>query len=116
MIHNPAGCVCGEAVDMRKYADLLEKIGDTLISDYVGKTGLSNDDVRQKMNAETWMTADEAVEFGFVDSVGESEAIAAYADTDDYSKYFQNKEKYNEYKAKMTNNDDNTNTKMGTLY
>ena len=38
MIHNPAGCVYGTAPDMRKMADTLDKVRDTIIGVYVDKT------------------------------------------------------------------------------
>ena len=59
------------AADMRGLADVLDKIAGTMLTTYAGKTGKTSEEIRPLMEAETWMTADEAREFGFVDEVGE---------------------------------------------
>lgn len=69
MIHNAQGGVMGEAADMRKYADVLEKMSANVAAIYEKKTGVSADHWRELMNAETWMTAEEAVDEGLADTV-----------------------------------------------
>jgi ATP-dependent Clp endopeptidase proteolytic subunit ClpP len=80
MIHNPSMEAGGDAAKMKQAADILEKIESQLISAYVIKTGKPEDEIREKMAAETWFTADEAVAYGFADSVTESLKIAAIYD------------------------------------
>lgn len=73
MIHNPWGMAVGESDDMRKYADLLEVQRAQAISIYVARTGRSEDEIAAMMDAETWMTAEEAVANGFADEIARSE-------------------------------------------
>lgn len=82
MVHNPIGGAYGNAEDMREIADILDKIGASLVSTYVARTGKTEDEVRALLAAETWMTAAEAVELGFADEVEEALKIAATFDTD----------------------------------
>ena len=77
MVHNPTGMVMGTATDMRSLADVLDKIAGTMVGTYVGKTGKPEDDIRAMLDAETWMTADEAKENGFIDEISEEMDMAA---------------------------------------
>ncbi|TRO38563.1 Clp protease ClpP [Pseudomonas sp. ALS1131] len=77
MVHRPWGIQGGEADDMRRYADLLEKIEDTMVAAYMAKTGKSQDDIKALLKAETWMDGREAVEAGFADQLTEPLAAAA---------------------------------------
>jgi len=69
MIHDPSGIVMGSAEDMRKMADTLDLVRDTIVGVYHGKTQLSQDDLAALMTAETWMGAEEAKAKGFVDTI-----------------------------------------------
>lgn len=77
MIHRPWGMQGGDADDLRKYADLLDKVEGNLLSTYTKKTGLSDDEVRALLDAETWLTGPEAVERGFADQLTEPLVAAA---------------------------------------
>jgi ATP-dependent protease ClpP protease subunit len=66
MVHNPWGWEIGEASDMRKYADILDSMRDQIVATYKWHTkDLSDKDIQALMNDETWMTADEALAYGF---------------------------------------------------
>lgn len=80
MIHNSRGIAFGGAKEMRDTADLLEKINGSIRDTYVRKTGRKADEVEAWMDAETWFTADEAKDAGFVDEVEGSKAVKANAD------------------------------------
>lgn len=69
MIHNPSMNACGMSEDLRKSADLLDKIKESIIDIYLKKTNLSREEVSQKMDEETWFSAEEALEAGFVDKI-----------------------------------------------
>jgi enoyl-CoA hydratase/carnithine racemase len=69
MIHNPWSVVVGDSEDMRKEADILDKLSETAVKTYTRNSKLSEDDVRAAMSAETWYSADEAKKAGFIDSV-----------------------------------------------
>ena len=67
MIHNASGFVWGDKSDMRETADLLEKIEGAIVNDYTKKTGKDVADIIAWMDDETWFTAAEALEHGFID-------------------------------------------------
>jgi ATP-dependent Clp endopeptidase proteolytic subunit ClpP len=69
MIHDPWVIAMGNQYDLREIADLLEKIGGNLMDIYTGKTKTGKKEMKQMMADETWMTAKEAEEKGFVDTV-----------------------------------------------
>ncbi|MDG9928263.1 MULTISPECIES: ClpP-like prohead protease/major capsid protein fusion protein [unclassified Pseudomonas] len=77
MVHRPWGIQGGEADDMRRYADLLEKIEGTMVAAYMAKTGKSEEEIKALLKAETWMDGREAVEAGFADQLTEPLAAAA---------------------------------------
>ena len=84
MIHNPFGKSMGGADDMRKTADLLDKIKQELINIYANKTQLSEETISSMMDEETWLTSQEAKEMGFIDGITEPIKIAA---SFDFSKF-----------------------------
>ena len=79
MIHNPWGFAMGDASEMRKTADLLDKIGGSLVTAYSSKSGKSDDEISALMDSETWMTAQEAKDAGFIDEISEQMDLAACA-------------------------------------
>lgn len=79
MIHNPWSLAIGDADAMRKEADVLDKIKVGIVSAYRDKTGKTDEDLSSLMDAETWMTAAEAVEMGFADEMTKSVKAAAMA-------------------------------------
>jgi ATP-dependent protease ClpP protease subunit len=79
MMHNPSGLVIGTSEDMRKLADVLDKIRDTMIGAYIGKSKKTEEEVIALLNAETWLDAEEAKAAGFVDEIGDEMDMAACA-------------------------------------
>lgn len=77
MIHNVSGLAYGTADEMRKAADVAEKMQKNIVAAYVAKTGKSAEEIEEKMDEETWFSADEAKEFGFVDEVTDRIEAAA---------------------------------------
>ncbi|EUJ33527.1 Clp protease [Listeria floridensis FSL S10-1187] len=69
MIHNVSMGAGGDYHDMNKASEILEKANLALSNAYVQKTNLSQDEILQMMDSETWLTADEAKEKGFVDEI-----------------------------------------------
>lgn len=69
MIHNPWSFSIGDANEMRQQADLLDKVSASLISTYRNKTGMEDIEIAAMLDAETWLSAEEAVEFGFADEI-----------------------------------------------
>jgi len=79
MIHNPWTVSMGDSEQLRKEADLLDKLKSTLVNAYVRKTGMEQNQVAEMMDAETWLDAVEAVALGFADAIEEGVAAAATA-------------------------------------
>jgi ATP-dependent Clp endopeptidase proteolytic subunit ClpP len=79
MIHQPFGGVSGRSATIRKYADTLDKVSDTIVGVYQSKTGKEPSEIIAAMDAETWFTADEAIAFGFADEVDAEIQMAACA-------------------------------------
>lgn len=67
MIHEGAGMCIGDAADMRELADLLDRSSDNIAGIYAERAGGSVKQWRERMRAETWYTAAEAVEAGLAD-------------------------------------------------
>jgi ATP-dependent Clp endopeptidase proteolytic subunit ClpP len=79
MIHNPSGVAMGDAADMRQLADLLDKLKGSLIAAYRDRTKKSDEDLTAMMDAETWLTGEEAVAQGFADELTDAVALSASA-------------------------------------
>lgn len=75
MIHNPKAVAAGGADDMRTLADRLDAVRDNIASMYVARAGGTVDQWRDVMAAETWYSADEAVQAGLADRVSEQPAV-----------------------------------------
>lgn len=70
MIHNVSmSGASGDYHDMQKNAEILRQMNAALASAYVAKTGRSNDEILRLMDRETWLTANQALEMGFVDGI-----------------------------------------------
>ena len=80
MIHNPWTVVIGEADEMLKAAEKLEKLRDTIVATYHWHSELDGDEIRTLMDGETWMDAGEAIANGFADEKIEGLKAAASID------------------------------------
>lgn len=80
MVHDPITFAYGNADVMRETADILDKFKVGLVAAYARKTGMNEAEITELMNDETWMTAEEAVAYGFADEVTESVQVAAMFD------------------------------------
>lgn len=77
MIHNPWTVSRGEAKDFEKSIEILTKVKDSIILAYEAKTGLDKEELSALMDAETWMTGQEAYDKGFIDELIQNEQVAA---------------------------------------
>lgn len=74
MIHDASGGCMGNATEMKQMADLLDKVSDNIASIYAAKAGSGTaDEWRAVMRGEQWYNADEAVEAGLADRVGDTD-------------------------------------------
>jgi len=69
MIHNAWMVAIGDPDDLRKSADTLEKISDTLVATYAARSGKAASEIAAMMDAETWLNAQEAVDQGFATEI-----------------------------------------------
>lgn len=69
MIHNVSASGSGDYRDMQHTADVLENANLTIANAYNIKTGIPQDELLAMMDEETWMTAQQAKEKGFVDEI-----------------------------------------------
>jgi ATP-dependent protease ClpP protease subunit len=69
MVHNASGVCFGEASDMRNLADLLDKIRDVQMIGAYSRTGMTPDQLKAIMDAETWYSPQEAIDAGWADAI-----------------------------------------------
>ena len=78
MIHNPWTYASGDAEDLRKVATALDQAMEAIIAAYKSKApDIDEVELRRLVNAETWLTASEAVALGLADEVGEGLTVKA---------------------------------------
>lgn len=75
MIHNAWTDACGDPNELRKAADDLEIITKPSVNIYVNKTGLSEEEIKNMMDKETWMDYKSAFEKGFATSIQKNDTI-----------------------------------------
>lgn len=76
MLHNMWMCVTGNAAELRKAADDLDKINQAGVEAYLEKAGdkLSPETIARLEDEETWLTAEECIRYGLADRYAEQEA------------------------------------------
>lgn len=84
MIHEGQSRAIGDASEMRKTAEMLDKINESVVSVYVEATSLDAADITEMVSEETWMTAAEAQEFGFATEVSETVAVNQVSNLSSY--------------------------------
>lgn len=89
MIHNPWTLVVGNANELRKQADDLDRIGNSSKQSYLTKAGdkLDEDKLQEMLDAETWLSADEAFEHGLCDVIEEANEMVASIDNEFLGRY-----------------------------
>lgn len=87
MVHSPWTIAMGNAQEFRRLADDMDKIRDSMIGAYAERSELTNDEVVELLDAETWLSAQDCLEYGFCDELEESKQLAACADAGYYSRY-----------------------------
>ena len=79
MIHNPWTVAIGTAADLRATADAMDKARDGILAAYRNKSGKSDAELTAMLDAETWLTAQEAHDAGFADEIEAPVKLAASA-------------------------------------
>ncbi len=86
MIHKPWSLSIGDADELRKTGDILDKVQDQLVDIYAKASGMDPERIRELMADETWLTAEEAVEAGFATRTIDTGRKAAMVDLSKFSK------------------------------
>ena len=74
MVHQPSGGYRGVATDIERHAEEILDLKRRLNEIYVKHTGQDYETIEKKLDRDTFMTADEAKDFGIVDTVYERRA------------------------------------------
>ncbi len=74
MVHNAWGLVIGNRHDLREAASLFDGFDAALADIYEARTGMARAEIERLMDAGTFMTAAQAVEYGFADAVDDGVA------------------------------------------
>lgn len=69
MIHEASSIVWGTKTHMRKEAGVLEELEEGIIDIYMTRANVSREEIRKKLDSETWFSAKSAVEIGFADKL-----------------------------------------------
>ena len=69
MVHRSSAIAYGNGADLRKSADVLDKVDDNLADQLSDTSNLSRDEAAEAIAAETWYTAKEALDLGIVDTI-----------------------------------------------
>ena len=69
MIHRCWTAAMGNCKDFRKMADTMEMLDGDIASVYSDRTGQDNETLLAMMDDETWLSAEDAMAHGFIDSV-----------------------------------------------
>jgi ATP-dependent Clp protease, protease subunit len=80
MLHDPSGLVMGTASDMRAMAEALDKMKAGMVAAYRDKSSRDDGEIEALMQAETWLSAQEALEFGLADRIEQPVRMAAHFD------------------------------------
>lgn len=87
MIHSPWTFAVGNAQDFRKLADDMDKIRDSMITAYESRSALTTEEITKIMDAETWLSAEDCLEYGFADEIGKAKQVAACVGEKYFARY-----------------------------
>lgn len=77
MIHSPSSFIFGKSDELRKQADLLDKMEENILDSYMIHAKVDKKELQNMLKEETWLNADEAIELGLAhEKKGESEVSA----------------------------------------
>lgn len=77
MIHNASTVSYGDHNQFRKLADDMETSTNAMVETYMAKTGMSSEVIKAMMDAETYLSANDALAQGFIDSIDEDIQLSA---------------------------------------
>lgn len=74
MVHNPMAISMGNAAELRKDADVLDKYLERMLPAYSEKTGKTVEELKPLLDAETWYVGQEIIDNGFAMSMEDRDA------------------------------------------
>lgn len=108
MIHEASTIVWGSKTDMRKEADVLDELEEGIIDIYMTKANERREEIREKVDNETWFSANSAVEIGFADETESDESPEEEVVENTVLNSEQKKEIINELKSILKPNEQQT--------
>lgn len=75
MYHNVSGGARGDYHAMDQESRVLQVANRAIAAAYTAKTGMKEAELLQQMDAETWITAEDAVKLGFIDEIAENQNL-----------------------------------------
>lgn len=105
MIHEASSIVLGSKSTMRKEADVLNELEEGIIDIYMTKANIEREEVRKKVDAETWFSARKAVEVGFATESEDDDSSEEGTPSNIVLNSEQKKEILNELKSILNHND-----------
>ena len=92
MIHNPLSWGFGNANDLRKEAETLDKVREAMIPAYLNKAGekLTEEKLIELLDAETWLTAQECLDYGLCDELLAEKKAAASINAEIFAAFYKN--------------------------
>lgn len=69
MIHNPMSVAMGDTSEMRRAIRMLDEVKESIINAYELRTSLPRDKLAKLMDTETWLSANKALDMGFIDEI-----------------------------------------------
>jgi ATP-dependent Clp endopeptidase proteolytic subunit ClpP len=92
MIHKPMVGTYGNSMELERMIDILDKIENQMVGIYAKKTGQTRAEISAALAAETWYTADEAIELGIANRKFEAkETLHIAASMIENCTWFRNK-------------------------
>jgi hypothetical protein len=80
VLHDPSGLIAGTASDMRAMAEALDRMKAGMVAAYRDKSGRDGTEIEALMQAETWLSAQEALELSLADRIEQPVRMAAHFD------------------------------------
>ncbi|RNC78066.1 Clp protease [Piscirickettsiaceae bacterium NZ-RLO2] len=99
MIHRPWAYAVGDAEELSKIIEILDKNEAKIVNIYHQKSNLADDKIKAMMYETSWLTAAEAKEHGFIDEITEAVNIAACVKPNQYKNTPQTLIKHSENNA-----------------
>lgn len=92
MIHHAMTGAWGNAAQLRKAADDVERISQSMCQYYLDKAGekLDSDTLNEILKEDTWLTAEQAFEIGLCDEIAESNNAVAFAFDEKFAQQYKN--------------------------